>query len=1770
MANWKDIMRSRGVDPDAKEKSRVEKQASEKSYVDQVAQKERQLGLTQIDAPKTNVTISAAERALLDAPKAVSTAAPYTGQALKAIQPERTSQALANAVQDAKEASEQKSASVRLVSPQADVVKRSVVPAALESWGAESLGTVKTLQGLIQPKENRSAFEQAMDLAEATAKTPESVLYADTERTIKMSDGSEVPIRIPVRETTLKEQGADEFNRATEIRNLALEGKGLGSQILFDVTKTVPDLVLTSLLAVASGGTGTAAKEGAKMTAKTMAQTIAKKAAVSPETLPLAAKIFAGDYQSVLSQTGDEGRAIAAGLASAWIQSIIEKGGIQDFFKQGGKGLAQFGRAALSEGLEEVIQDPVSPLIQSTVGGVQDIPVFSMGGEGIIDPQRAAYSGLVGAIAGGIGGSPALAVNGVRTNVQNQTILQAQPVIQTGMDAIADAPAVADSVLELGISSQVQPNIQEAPAPYEQVLDAEINKAQTELADLEYQRNYLGEIVDTSQVEQRIAALEAEKTSLAVGKESRIEQASDTYAYENTPADINSLISELRGTPVEANQGVPQNVAENFPERIASNVEQIRNISPVSSETNRTVITPVEQASISQTDQVQPGREVAAIAFAPESDISGSEASIYLGSTWSSPKGIESTVSQINGNRVALETPNGTVRMTADRLMQNYIPIVETAASDSVSLDQPVQETRRVTNQRSVQGYSAAANLQSDILPEGNRTQTSAKTMDDLISILEKESGVPIRTGKFNQKALGIFKVKPEVIRTKVRNRLPVITHEYGHYLDKVNKFSTSSSFDNELLALGRETSRPTYTKEMIREEGIAEFIRLYLTDVDSAVEKAPSFMKKFEESIGDETLSFLTQFRDDVTQYKNLDTTSRIISSVSDHETRTSNMPQVNIVNKIYDAWVNSGGAFERAQKFAVQKGWKGKNLKLAADVYQGLEAKVMSMFSDAQRSLDGSVVGKSFNDILAPISAKGIKGKGWGSPIKVRKDFIAYAISRRAMDYKGRNFPMPDPWTVYESKIIESEAQYGDTFKDVFNDLRKWEDNSLQWLVDSGLKTEKYVDAIKLLNANHMPLQRIQEAMEARRPGGGASMGQSRNVIKKAHGSGATIIDPIESIIANAFIIRRAAEANQVIGILHDMAQQVDGIGGMVEIVPGSFKGFDFAVDEIKGQLRKIAEANENTVLLDAISNMTDAELESAISVFRPLVQEKNNEVMYYQDGKAVKMQVDPEIYKAIKGLNNQASNFLIRLLNKPKKIQQAGVVTTPEFVLRNIIRDTFTASIQSEAGVNMSDIIRGYVSAARKDKWFKQWIASGGGTEYIMTSERAALQKIEDSAFGFGSAQKSQMFLQAFSDFNSNRNMRTFSKMLLAARQMTDIPMEIIRDAAAFSEAGPRIAEFKKAAESGNFTTEEAAAMSRRITQDFKRSGYYGKELNKVTGFFNANIQGTMRFLETMKKQPVKTMARGFLYLTLPTMALYAVNYDDKDYEQLPDWRKFMFWNVPIGDGKYLSIPKPYGYGYLFGSIPEMLLDKALKDDPKTGDRMIEMFKQNFGFPLMPTAFGPAIEVAANKSWNDVPIESQYDRESKPAWMISSNSTSEIAKTIGDILKNETGLSPKQIDYLVKGYTGTLGDAIWRLPDAVKSGENPASAGGLPVVSKFVVDAVFSNASTSNLYSNAEELTKRWNEEKQLNEYTAAQHLPESLRDKVTGETDQYRLEANRLLSDISDAKKVYRNIESGDLPKNEKKEKLREIQDAINQSANEFNKKYEAFKKKYRIK
>ena len=90
--------------------------------------------------------------------------------------------------------------------------------------------------------------------------------------------------------------------------------------------------------------------------------------------------------------------------------------------------------------------------------------------------------------------------------------------------------------------------------------------------------------------------------------------------------------------------------------------------------------------------------------------------------------------------------------------------------------------------------------------------------------------------------------------------------------------------FDEELLRLGKATSRGSYTPYQVRLEGVAEFVREWMTDRAAALATAPHFTEFFETQLKKEfpeIWKIMQQAQADIQQYTQQGAEGRVRSMI-------------------------------------------------------------------------------------------------------------------------------------------------------------------------------------------------------------------------------------------------------------------------------------------------------------------------------------------------------------------------------------------------------------------------------------------------------------------------------------------------------------------------------------------------------------------------------------------------------------------------------------------------------------------------------------------------------------------------------------------------------------------------------------------------------------------------------------------------------------------------------------------------------------------------
>lgn len=665
---------------------------------------------------------------------------------------------------------------------------------------------------------------------------------------------------------------------------------------------------------------------------------------------------------------------------------------------------------------------------------------------------------------------------------------------------------------------------------------------------------------------------------------------------------------------------------------------------------------------------------------------------------------------------------------------------------------------------------------------------------------------------------------------------------------------------------------------------------------------------------------------------------------------------------------------------------------------------------------------------------------------PIKNDLDqFRAYMVSRRAVEQEAKGKATGIPLAEANGVIAASDAK----FRVPFQRLVDYQDRVLNYLRDSGVVSHEAYDAIKEANKNYVPFFRLRDED----PNG--PIGSSKNVknpIKAFQGSERIVLDPIESIIKNTYLYVELAERNAAHLEFADEVLGNSELEGLVKKVPTPIRPVE------------VTEEETAKFLEDNGLNPADA---TAFTIFRPNpVPLKDTEFVVYRDGKREIYETTRDIAGAVRSLDKESISLWMQILAKPASLLRAGATLSPDFILRNPLRDQFSAFILSQNGYKpWLDMVSGAVSLVKRDEDFQNWLKSGGANSALVSIDRQYIQE---------------------NVFKLNRDVHFMDKVWNVAKS----PVEFLRISSELMENATRIGEFKRAAE-GAQTKEDlqrAGFQSREITLDFARAGTQSRALNMISAFYNAQVQGVDRNVRAFKDNPASTLAKVGVSITLPSVLLWMANHEDDRWKEIPSWQRDLFWIVMTKDHIY-RIPKPFEMGVLFGSAVERALDGIAGQADKKGT--LEFLKTAaFGiFPNpTPTAAAPILEHITNHSFlsgHDL-VPARLEKL-LPEFRYT-DYTTETAKFLGHVFGVVPGLREKDItapmimENYVRQWTGGLGNYALQLGDAAlrKAGLLPdpvqptKTLAELPVIKAFMVR--YPSASAESLAKFQEDYQKR----------------------------------------------------------------------------------------------
>jgi hypothetical protein len=666
-----------------------------------------------------------------------------------------------------------------------------------------------------------------------------------------------------------------------------------------------------------------------------------------------------------------------------------------------------------------------------------------------------------------------------------------------------------------------------------------------------------------------------------------------------------------------------------------------------------------------------------------------------------------------------------------------------------------------------------------------------------------------------------------------------------------------------------------------------------------------------------------------------------------------------------------------------------------------------------------------KGLVDVLRPVVA--------GGKLRLWEGYVAaYRANRLLAEGKEKNFgkrydPSTDTWswdkTRAQDEINEllKLGQQHPEFEAVRKDYVAFQKSVLDVATAAGL-----IDPAKRAmweRSDYVPFYRIVDALDGKTdtkgPGVRRGFSGQTSGIRELKG-GPQKVAILENIFRNTEQLIDASFKNIAMQRIADLAENDNEL-----MVPIPYKAVPFHTTA-ENVVKQLEAAGVD------VSSLTDQELNEIVTFWRMRAPEGKDVVSAMNNGKPVYYRVkDKPLLRSIMAMGPERHSWWMKLLQVPKHRLTQFVTLDPAFIASNTIRDTFHSWVIADTPIKPGwDAMRGFVKSMANDPAKLSIAASGGGTGHYNNLREDQVRK----TFMKMTREKREGFLNSIID--TPAKLARFYKSIQGA-----------------SENANRIAIAESAKKRGASSAE--AAFQALDIMDFGLRGD-SKALSfflDTVPFMSARINGLYRIGRGLVNNPKRVATHGAIILGA-TLALLAANWSNEDYWDLPEWDRDLYYHLWIG-GKHIRIPKPFEVGQIFSTVPERLAQFVSKDgDAKLfARRMLSMVGDTFALNPIPQIIKPLVERAINTSFlTGGRIISRGDEYKNPEQQYNAF-TSLVARELADAAPDKGPAwlrSPKTLDFLIRGYFGSLGAYTVGAADALirQAGgypEKPASKPG-----------------------------------------------------------------------------------------------------------------------------
>lgn len=909
-------------------------------------------------------------------------------------------------------------------------------------------------------------------------------------------------------------------------------------------------------------------------------------------------------------------------------------------------------------------------------------------------------------------------------------------------------------------------------------------------------------------------------------------------------------------------------------------------------------------------------------------------------------------------------------------------PMLERAVDSSLTLNIPTEKDFVNLKNRKTEQYSLGNKSAGEDATFGRSGKT--KTWGEIKPVTRKEveaafnAIVPVRVGGVDKKYKGLFKVGPEVVRSRAFADYATYSHEIGHFLDK--KLEVKGS-DAELISgaenvWGNNSVFREYNNAEKRAEGIAEFTRQILADPEMAERNFPKYYENFIQALRNSNNKDLAKkfdrLADVMRRYSLQSDQARGRASISfadDLNLKSITQKAEDVLADAYKYAVDDKDPINKFVETVIDK--TGKELPYEDNPYLLARSAASSAKSRSTMLLDDKgkptdvieALNKVYNnklkyavtlqDILKEVdsvkfSKDYLRSNGYKDN---RQAFSTYLVAKRQLElqsiHKEYNGSMEKN---IAASIVENAPK---EFISASEKVHQHFDNVLSILEDSGIISKEQHNTLAEKYKNYVLMYRDRSMEDVKIPGYKPKSGLANvtNPIKglNEYGSNRNVIDPLDSLIAYTQKSVDAAERNKV-GLALSRLKDVEGIGSYLEERPdlegkGSPENFVFTV---------------------------------------------------WENGEKKSYQTAPELYDAMVNLSLPTFNIVEKVFMTPAEVMRAGATGTPAFGLFNLARDTLTSVLYSNNTTipviePIGNTMYGLWEALRsnyhkKSSLYREFEVAGVPMTTRISTERSSLkwQKLQEAP----GVKLGTMLYKGFQKLNQSL------------------------------EEAARLGEFAAGRRKGK-SIQEAGLEAKEITTDFSRGGSLARKYNRYVPFFNAAIQGTDRLIREVKAHPVRLGARVGTAIILPALFEWVAFHDEDWYQDVPQDIRDNYFIARIG-AEIVKTPLPQEVAFLAGGFKRSL-SKLLDDNPDAMNKWAANTLDTMLPDYIPAFMKPFIEWQSSYNFftekNIIPVSLQNlpDQEQYDIY------TSMTAIKLGQALN----VSPKKIDNLIQnvGATGAV---------------------------------------------------------------------------------------------------------------------------------------------------